>query len=93
MTYDSFIDAPSLPDSLTPALQALWLDRFADWNAAHDRLQVENSPAGAWVHAYLHRKEGDFGNAAYWYRRAGQPTASGDLGAEWEFIVRALLPQ
>ena len=48
-------------------------------------------PAGAWVHAYLHRKEGDLANADYWYRRAGQPACDGPLDDEWAAIVETLL--
>lgn len=79
------------PVGLSTALEALWLDGRGDWGAAHDRLQADHSPEGAWVHAYLHRKEGDASNAAYWYRRAGRPVASGPLEIEWEEIVRTLL--
>jgi hypothetical protein len=50
-----------------------------------------DTPEGAWVHAYLHRKEGDDGNAGYWYRRGGKPPASGSLDAEWNAIAAALL--
>jgi len=74
-------------------LRALWWDGKGDWTAAHDLLQYDSTPAGSWVHAYLHRKEGDLGNAAYWYRRAGQPIASGDLDTEWAAIVGKLLAE
>lgn len=75
------------------ALQALWHDARGDWDRAHTCAQEENGRAGAWVHAYLHRKEGDLGNAGYWYARAGkeQPAATLTLAAEWESIARALL--
>ncbi len=79
------------PDDLTPALTALWHDARGDWNGAHAVAQDIDDETGAWVHAYLHRKEGDEGNAAYWYRWAGRRPASGDLTAEWRQIVRALL--
>lgn len=79
------------PPDLFPPLVALWHDAKGDWNAAHDVLQNENSGAGAWVHAFLHRKEGDASNAAYWYRRAGKPIANGPLEAEWEALAEALL--
>jgi hypothetical protein len=77
-------------------LLALWWDGRGDWDRAHEVAQelddADGAGAdGAWVHAYLHRKEGDMGNAAYWYRRAGQPMGSGDLGEEWERMVMALL--
>ncbi len=58
---------------------------------AHEIAQDVPGADGAWVHAYLHRKEGDVGNAAYWYRRAGQPVVGGDLRMEWESIVGELL--
>jgi hypothetical protein len=70
---------------------ALWWDARGDWDKAHESAQDVAGPDGAWVHAYLHRKEGDEGNAAYWYRRAGCPVAKGDFQQEWEQIVRELL--
>jgi hypothetical protein len=79
------------PDQLSPALHALWLDGRGDWEGSHDVAQDIHTPDGSWIHAYLHRKEGDPGNAAYWYHRAGKPVASGSLDKEWEQLVRALL--
>ena len=79
------------PEGLPPALLALWHDGRGDWDAAHQVAQDIEGPDGAWVHAYLHRREGDAGNAAYWYRRARRPMASGALDAEWRAIVEALL--
>jgi hypothetical protein len=73
------------------ALLALWWDAKGDWERAHEIAQDVSGADGAWVHAYLHRKEGDLGNAAYWYRRAGRAVTSGDLRVEWEGIVRELL--
>lgn len=74
------------------ALQALWHDARGDWDAAHEAAQADPGRDGAWVHAYLHRKEGDAGNAGYWYARAGRraPPAGTTLAAEWEQIARAL---
>jgi hypothetical protein len=79
------------PDGLGPALIALWHDAHGDWDAAHATAQDVNDASGAWVHAYLHRKEGDLGNAAYWYRRANKPESHDSLDAEWERIVTELL--
>jgi hypothetical protein len=73
------------------ALLALWWDAKGDWEKAHEVAQDVEGRDGAWVHAYLHRKEGDLGNAEYWYRRAGRAVASGDLRMEWEGIVREML--
>lgn len=83
------------PAGLTPALQALWQDARGDWEAAHGCVQDEASRDGSWVHAYLHRKEGDLGNAGYWYARAGrvQPGRAVALAQEWAEIARALLAQ
>ncbi len=74
------------------ALQALWYAAKGDWNIAHQRAQDDEGRDGSWVHAHLHRVEGDLGNAAYWDRRAGKPIATEPLNAEWEAIVEALLP-
>jgi len=93
MTIDDF--RATLSDPAPPAVQmalvALWHDARGDWTEAHEVAQDIDGTTGAWVHAYLHRKEGDLGNAGYWYRRAGQPVATGTLDAEWTAIVTALL--
>jgi hypothetical protein len=94
MTLDEFrssLKETAPPAGLAPALQALWHDGHGDWNAAHEVAQDVPDPDGAWVHAYLHRKEGDASNAAYWYRRAAQPICRESLDAEWATIVSAFL--
>jgi hypothetical protein len=94
MTLQEFRDSLLHDDAskeLTPALAGLWWDAKGDWTKAHESAQQDESPAGAWVHAYLHRKEGDFSNAAYWYSRAGKPAARGPLEEEWNEITSALL--
>jgi len=93
MTINEFratLEQPS-PPKLSPALVALWYDAKGDWDAAHNTAQGVEDDTGAWVHAYLHRKEGDDGNAAYWYRRAGKPIARDALTVEWERIATELL--
>jgi hypothetical protein len=72
--FRASLSLASAPSTLNPALRALWLDARGDWDGAHDAAQADEGGAGDWVHAYLHRKEGDPGNAAYWYRRA-RPSA------------------
>lgn len=79
------------PAALSAPLLALWHDGRGDWEAAHRVAQDIEDADGSWIHAYLHRKEGDAGNAAYWYRRAGHPVAIVSLDAEWDQIVTALL--
>ena len=80
------------PPAVAPALVALWHDANGDWNAAHEAAQAIEDETGAWVHAYLHRKEGDAGNAAYWYRRAGRDVVRGvALEEEWSRIAAELL--
>ncbi|MBI5693844.1 MAG: hypothetical protein HZC55_27530 [Verrucomicrobia bacterium] len=80
------------PPAWSGALRALWHDARGDWSAAHACAQADESRDGSWVHAYLHRKEGDLANAGYWYARAGRPrpAASLSLEAEWEVLARAL---
>lgn len=80
------------PPALPPAVLALWHDAKGNWQAAHEAVQAhEGTPDCDWVHAYLHRKEGDATNAGYWYRRAHRPVARDGLDAEWQTIARALL--
>ncbi|MFN3689312.1 MAG: hypothetical protein ACK4UU_00120 [Fimbriimonadales bacterium] len=79
------------PPPLPPPLLGLWYDAKGDWHKAHQTVQRDDSRASAWVHAYLHRKEGDLSNAHYWYHRAGKPPHNGSLESEWEQIAQALL--
>jgi hypothetical protein len=78
------------PD-LAAALAALWWAAKGNWDRAHSIAQDEANADAAWVHAYLHRVEGDLGNAAYWYRQAGKPVATDAIETEWERMVLALL--
>ena len=89
--FRASLSAAAPAPSLEPPLAALWWAAKGDWDAAHKIVQDEETPEAAWVHAYLHRVEGDLGNAGYWYRRAGKPVAEDALDAEWERIVSALL--
>ena len=86
----SLSDTAPLP-GLEPSLTALWWAAKGQWDDAHKIVQDESDANSAWVHAYLHRVEGDLGNAGYWYRRAGKPVASGPVEAEWDKVVSALL--
>jgi|SRR5262245_28856724 len=79
------------PPDVAPALVALWHDARGDWERAHHVAQDVDDASGSWVHAYLHRKEGDLGNAGYWYRQARRSAASGSLNDEWNAIVTELL--
>ena len=94
--FDDFVlsveqgNAPSadLPD----LLQALWWAKKGNWEKAHDIAQDVESSNGSWVHAYLHRVEGDLGNAAYWYSRAGRPAKRDeDMNEEWKEIAKELV--
>jgi hypothetical protein len=76
---------------LAPPLAALWWAAKGHWDEAHKIVQDEDTTDAAWVHAYLHRVEGDLSNAGYWYRRAGQPVARDSLESEWQRIVAALI--
>ncbi len=97
MNVDAFATSladPEPPEGLGLALQALWWDARGDWKRAHALAQADDAdPRCAWVHAYLHRREGDLFSAAYWYRRAGRPTASGSLTDEWRTLASALLTE
>jgi len=81
-------DAP--PSQATPMLRAVWHGLRGDWGAAHELAQAQDDAEGAWVHAWLHRIEGDLGNADYWYRRANRPARRDDTRDEGLEIARAL---
>jgi hypothetical protein len=95
MTIDDFLQsltAAEPPERVSQALAGLWWDAKGEWARAHEAAQqVEDSSDGAWVHAYLHRKEGDRGNAAYWYSRARKPFCREPLDSEWRSIAKHLL--
>ena len=93
MTIDDF--KATLTDDKPPdvprALQAMWYAGKDRWDEAHAIAQDIADRSGAWVHAHLHRVEGDLGNARYWYRQAAQPEATDSLDAEWIRITTELL--
>jgi hypothetical protein len=89
--FKATLTASAPPAGTTAPLVALWHDGRGDWDAAHQVAQDIADRTGAWIHAYLHRKEGDASNAAYWYRRAVRPVPTMSLDAEWDAIVTALL--
>lgn len=96
MTFEEFRHSLSQsadpPVGLSEPLQALWWDGRGDWERAHETCQAGDSADHAWVHAYLHRKEGDEGNARYWYSRAGQKPPEGlTLEQEWAGLAAELL--
>ncbi len=87
----STADPQCLPSESSNAIQALWCAASGDWNRAHELCQLGDPVSGAWVHAYLHREEGDLQNARYWYSRAGRPEFLGSLEDEWLQIAGELL--
>lgn len=89
---DSVQQQSQPPAGLSAALQALWWEAKGDWHKAHVAAQDDPSPNASWVHAFLHRVEGDESNAAYWYARAVKPVAHGPFATERDHIVAALLP-
>jgi hypothetical protein len=94
MTFEDFkrsLRNSTPPDGLSPLLQSLWYDGKGDWESSHNIAQEIHSDFGSWIHAYLHRKEGDHSNAAYWYSRADKPVCRKSLDEEWESLVRAFL--
>ena len=94
MTLEDFkasLSADTPPPDLSPALDALWLDAKGEWEASHERAQEVDTQDAAWVHAYLHRKEGDASNARYWYDRDGRDFPEQSLDEEWETVATALL--
>ena len=95
MTVEEFqrsLSADGPPAILTPALTALWWDAKGDWERAHSSAQDDEGSEGAWVHAYLHRKEGEQWNADYWYAKAGRKFHREELADEWAALAEGLLP-
>jgi hypothetical protein len=91
MTYDEFISSLSEqqpPANMSSILKALWHDGKDDWESSHNIAQDIHDRDGSWIHAYLHRKEGDISNARYWYSMAGKKEPALSLKEEWEFLVR-----
>jgi len=91
--FEATLDAAAPPSELPPLLAALWHDARGDWAEAHEIAQDIAGEDAAWVHAYLHRKEGDLDNAAYWYRRARRAEAKDSLREEWARLASALLAE
>ena len=91
MTADDLRNMPTPPDDVRPELLALWFDAHDQWDRAHQVVQEMSTPEAAWVHAYLHRREGDASNARYWYERARQPVCRLSLDEEWVQVADALL--
>ena len=90
-TFKTSLTDTAPPPGLASPLEGLWWAAKGDWDRAHKIVQDDESRDAAWVHAYLHRVEGDLPNAGYWYRTAGQPVAHGTLDEEWAAIAAALL--
>ena len=94
MNLESLINSLSSdepPPDLSVHLRSLWYDAKGDWERSHTIIQEINDRNAAWIHAYLHRKEGDIGNADYWYHRAGKSRPSLTLQEEWKEIVKAIV--
>lgn len=89
--FSSTLNQPSPPKELGIFLQALWYEAKGNWDKAHDLVQDEENPEGAWIHAYLHRKEGDISNAGYWYRKANRKMPVTTLEQEWSDMVKEFL--
>jgi hypothetical protein len=89
--FKASVEKDKPPGGLGRPLQALWHVAKGDWDRAHKLAQEEENETGAWVHAHLHRVEGDENNAGYWYKRANKPHSKAKLDDEWREIASALL--
>ncbi|MBC2840776.1 hypothetical protein [Robiginitalea sp. SC105] len=86
-TFELDAPDPGWPEGL----KALWHEGRGDWQASHDIAEGLETPLGYWIHAYLHRREGDQWNAGYWYKRAGRPFPEKSLEIEFREIVDHVL--
>jgi hypothetical protein len=94
MNFEKFrqsLSSSEAPAKISTYLLSLWYDGKDDWEKAHTIIQDIDDETAAWIHAYLHRKEGDTGNAGYWYHRAGRKRPTVSLQEEWKEIVTSLL--
>ena len=89
--FNKSLNANHPPAVASVYLKSLWYDAKGDWNKAHELIQNLSDNNASWIHAYLHRKEGDLFNADYWYTKAGKKRPSLSLEEEWEALVAALL--
>lgn len=91
VSFEDFIASLSNatpPSNINRYLRALWYDKKGNWEEAHNIAQEIHNEDGSWIHAYLHRKEGDVSNASYWYHMAGKPVSRVGLDEEWEQLTR-----
>lgn len=94
MTFEEFqhsLQETTPPPAVSLLLKALWYEGKGDWDMAHNIAQDIHSHEGSWIHAYLHRVEGDLGNASYWYHRANKKMPTCSLQEEWTSIIKELL--
>ena len=89
--FQKTLDLPKPPSDWPEALKAIWYDAAGDWEASHNIAQDMHDKMGSWLHAYLHRKEGDRFNAGYWYRLADRPFPKKSLEDELREIVEFIL--
>jgi hypothetical protein len=87
--WDLSLSAP--PGHFSTFLKSIWWDKKGNWDQAHEEIQDLQGPEAAWIHAYLHRKEGDLWNADYWYRRAGKKRPDCSLEEEWSKLKEYFL--
>ena len=90
-TFKESLNASQAPPTASVYLQALWYDAKGDWNKSHELIQDVPDKNASWIHAYLHRKEGDTWNADYWYSKAGKKRPAVSLEQEWEQIATVFL--
>lgn len=94
MDYEQFVgslQSATPPGNISLLLKALWYDGKEDWESSHNIAQDISDRHGSWIHAYLHRKEGDLSNARYWYHKAGKSEPAMSLREEWKMLVRTFL--
>lgn len=91
--FEASVTSGHMPDHLSDALKTLWLSKAGKWHEAHDICQEMHDRTGSWLHAHLHREEGDLWNADYWYQRAGKksPGKNVTIEQEWQQMVQVFL--
>lgn len=91
--FDASLAEAQPPTNFSTGLTSLWWISNNKWDVAHELIDKAPGQDSAWVHAYLHRIEGDEANANYWYARSGRDKPDCGLGKERDVLLKYFLTE